>query len=109
MGSIDGQRKDVVALLVKNMVLTLKLHLWGILNELSLGVHNGHAENTHARSQRIKARACGFRSRERFRNAIYFHCGGLEIMPEGVESRLGYPPDMGKPQFGIQGGPFFNC
>ena len=29
----------------------------------------------------MKARACGFRSRERFRMAIYFHCGGLDLYP----------------------------
>jgi transposase len=25
--------------------------------------------------------ACGFRNRERFRNAIYFHLGGLDLYP----------------------------
>jgi transposase len=25
--------------------------------------------------------ACGFRNREHFRTAIYFHCGGLELYP----------------------------
>lgn len=70
---------------MKKVAATLKAHLWGILNAISLGVHNGHAESTNARIQRIKARACGFRNRERFRNAIYFHCGGLELMPEGVD------------------------
>jgi hypothetical protein len=28
-----------------------------------------------------KRRAGGFRSRERFRIAIYFHCGGLDLYP----------------------------
>jgi transposase len=70
---------------MKKVAATLKANLWGILNAMMLGVHNGHAESTNARIQRIKARACGFRNRERFRNAIYFHCGGLELMPNGVD------------------------
>ena len=36
---------------------------------------NGHAESMNARIQRIKQRSCGFRNRERFRNASYFHFG----------------------------------
>jgi transposase len=48
-------------------------------------VHNGHAESIDARIQRIKARACGFRNRERFRAAIYLHCGGLDLRPDGVD------------------------
>ena len=31
--------------------------------------------------QWIKRRACGFRNRERFRNALYFHLGGLDLYP----------------------------
>lgn len=57
----------------------------------SLGHHEchcaGHAESTNSRIQRIKSRACGFRNRERFRNAIYCHCGGLDFLPEGVEGK----------------------
>jgi transposase len=36
--------------------------------------------------QRIKRAACGFRSRDRFRNAIYFHLGGLDLYPAGVSA-----------------------
>lgn len=61
---------------------TLRRYLWGILNATALGVHNGHAESMNSRIQRIKRQACGFRNRERFRNAIYFHCGGLDLHPE---------------------------
>lgn len=69
---------------MKKVAATLKEHLWGILNAMQLGVHNGHAESVNSKIQRLKARACGFRNRERFRNAIYFHCGGLNLVPEGV-------------------------
>lgn len=69
---------------VKAAAKTIKRHLWGIINAIVLDIHNGHAESMNSRIQRIKRRACGFRSRERFRNAIYFHLGGLELYPAGV-------------------------
>jgi transposase len=28
--------------------------------------------------------ACGFRNRDRFRTAIYFHLGGLDLSPVGI-------------------------
>lgn len=63
---------------------TIKRQLWGILNAIVLGLHNGHAESMNSRIQRLKHRACGFRNRERFRNAIYFHLGGLQLYPAGL-------------------------
>lgn len=60
---------------------TIKRQLWGVLNAIVLGLHNGHAESMNSRIQRLKHRACGFRNRERFRNAIYFHLGGLQLYP----------------------------
>jgi hypothetical protein len=36
--------------------------------------------------QRIKQRACGFRNKERFRNAIYFQLGGLDLYPAGIKT-----------------------
>ena len=61
--------------------LTIKRQLWGVLNAIVLDLHNGHAESMNSRIQRIKQRACGFRNRDRFRNAIYFHLGGLDLSP----------------------------
>jgi transposase len=56
-------------------------HLYGIHNAVVLGVTNGIAESVNAKIQRVKRMACGFRHRQRFRNAIYFHLGGLDLMP----------------------------
>lgn len=61
--------------------LTIKRQLWGIINAIVLNLHNGHAESMNSRIQRLKKRACGFRSRDRFRNAILFHLGGLDLYP----------------------------
>jgi transposase len=64
---------------------TLRKHLWGILNAVILGVNNSHAESMNSRIKTVKARARGFRNKQRFRNAIYFHLGGLQLYPAGIE------------------------
>lgn len=71
---------------MRKVALTIKAHLWGILNAIVLKQSNGHAEGMNSRIQRIKQRAFGFRNKERFRNAIYFHLGGLELYPEGIRN-----------------------
>jgi hypothetical protein len=37
----------------------------------------------NSKIQKIKVLARGFRNRERFRMAIYFHLGGLDLYPAG--------------------------
>ena len=53
---------------------------------LALNVTNATSESLNAKIQWLKRTACGFRNRERFRNAIYFHCGGLDMYPRVKES-----------------------
>ncbi len=65
---------------------TLRKHLWGILNAVIGKVDNSHAESMNSRIKTLKSRARGFRNRERFRNAIYFHLGGLQLYPEGIRA-----------------------
>lgn len=69
---------------MRDTAKTLKNHLWGILNAVILGVNNSHAESMNSRIKTIKTRARGFRNKQRFRNAIYFHLGGLKLYPEGI-------------------------
>lgn len=59
----------------------IKNHLQGIVNAVVSGTTNALGESINAKIQAIKRLACGFRSRQRFRNAIYFHCGGLDLYP----------------------------
>lgn len=66
---------------VGNMV---REHLWGILNAIIAKVTNAKSESMNSRIQKIKAMACGFRNRTRFRRAILFHLGGLKLLPEGA-------------------------
>lgn len=65
---------------------TLRKHLWGILNAVILGVDNSHAESMNSRIKTVKIRARGFRNKQRFRNAIYFHLGGLQLYPGQIRS-----------------------
>jgi len=67
---------------IREVASMIKRHLNGILNAIVLGVTNARSEGINAKIQWIKYTARGFRNRERFRTAIYFHLGGLELYPE---------------------------
>jgi transposase len=58
---------------------TIKSYLWGILNAIRLKTTNAELESMNSGIQRIKRMACGFRNRDRFRMAILFHFGGLDL------------------------------
>jgi len=66
----------------------IKKHVQGIVTAIVNHVTNAGAESINSRIQWIKRMACGFRSRARFRNAIYFHLGGLQLYPAGVASPM---------------------
>lgn len=59
----------------------VRKHLQGIINAVVLGVTNALSESMNSKIKKIKARACGYRNRDRFRNAIMFHLGGLDLYP----------------------------
>lgn len=73
---------------IKKVVAMIREHLWGILNAVVLKVHNGGAESINSRIQLVKQRARGFRNKQRYINAIYFHLGGLDLYPtaSGISS-----------------------
>jgi len=66
---------------IRKVARMVKEHLWGLLNAVVQGVTNATSESLNAKIQRVKKNACGFRNRERFRTAILFHCGGLDLYP----------------------------
>ena len=68
---------------IKKVARTIKEHLWGILNAIALKVSTGPAKGLNSRIKMIKLRNPGFRNKDRFANAIYFHLGGLDLYPEG--------------------------
>ena len=63
---------------------TIRKNLWAILNAVELKESNAYAESNNARIQKIKKMSCGFRNPESFKNAIYFHCGELDLSPRTV-------------------------
>ena len=66
---------------VKEFVRMIRAHWTGVINAAVSDVTNSMAEAINAGVQRIKRSACGFRSRPRFRAAILFHFGDLELYP----------------------------
>ncbi len=66
---------------VKKVARMIRKCLWGIVNAMALRTTNADSESVNAKVQRVKRTACGFRNRERFRNAILFHLGGFDLYP----------------------------
>lgn len=67
---------------IKQAARMIRDRLWGILNAVVLKATNATSESLNARIQWIKKSACGYRNRQRFREAIYFHAGGLDLYPD---------------------------
>ena len=65
---------------------TLKAHLPNILTYFKHRICNATAEGLNSKIQMIKQMACGFRNRDHYKLAIYFHCGGLDLYPDTVTS-----------------------
>jgi len=63
---------------------TIENHLWGILNASKHGVSNAALESMNTKIQKIKKRACGYRNKKRFSDAILFNFGGLDLYPAGA-------------------------
>jgi len=66
---------------VINAAKTLKRHLPNIMTYFRHRISNAVAEGLNSKIQMVKEMACGFRNREHYRLAIYFHCGGLDLYP----------------------------
>ena len=65
---------------------TLKVHLANILTFFKHRITNATAEGLNSKIQMVKEMACGFRNREHYKLAIYFHCGGLDLYPRLSEA-----------------------
>ncbi len=62
---------------------TLKRHLPGLLAYTTHRITNAVAEGTNGQIQLIKANARGYRNFAQYRIAILFHCGKLDLYPQG--------------------------
>ena len=72
---------------------TIKNHLANILTYLRHRITNAIPEALNAQIEKLKRMAHGYRNRQHYRTAIYFHCGGLDLYP-----RLATTTSRGHPQ-----------
>jgi len=59
----------------------LKERLQNVLTYLKHRITNATSESLNSKIQWLKYTARGFRNKENFKTAIYFHCGGLDLVP----------------------------
>lgn len=62
-------------------------HLPNVLTYFKHRITNAVAEGLNSKIATVQKRACGFRNRDHFKIAIYFHCGGLDLYPASVTHR----------------------
>ena len=60
---------------------TLKAHLPNMLTYFKHRISNATSEGLNSKIQIVKQMACGFRNRDHYKLAIYFHGGGLDLYP----------------------------
>ena len=66
---------------MKEVAGMLKRRLDNILTYLKHRITNAASESINSKIQWVKYTARGFRNKQNFINAIYFHCGGLDLAP----------------------------
>lgn len=63
----------------------LKRRFENVITYLKHRITNASSESINAKIQWVKYTARGFRNKQNFINAIYFHCGGLDLAPESTK------------------------
>ena len=71
---------------IKRVACTMREYWDQVENYFRYWITNAGAEAINTKIEQVKRLSRGFRSRERFREAIYFHRGGLELYPAGVKN-----------------------
>jgi transposase len=66
---------------MKEKAAMLKRRFENIITYLRHQITNAASESLNAKIQWVKYTARGFRNKQNFINAIYFHCGGLDLDP----------------------------
>ena len=72
------------------MIAAAKLiarHLPNVLTYFAHRITNAVAEGLNSKIATVQKRACGFRNRDHFKIAVYFHCGGLNLYPTSATHR----------------------
>ena len=60
---------------------TLKSHIDNIATYAKHRITNALGENLNSKIEKVKRLACGYRNRQHYKTAIYFHYGGLDLYP----------------------------
>lgn len=71
---------------IRRVARMIRDQWYGVINAATSDITNAMSESVNSQIQRIKKRACGFRSRPRFREAILFHLGSLDLYPQSLHS-----------------------
>jgi transposase len=66
---------------IKEVASMLKRRFENIITYLQHQITNAASESLNAKIQWVKYTARGFRNKQNFIHAIYFHCGGLDLAP----------------------------
>jgi transposase len=66
---------------VRKVAAMIRERIDNVLRYYAHPITNAASEGLNSKIQTIKKMACGFRNREHFKTAIYFHCGGLDLDP----------------------------
>jgi len=66
---------------LKKVAQTIRDRLVNVVSYCTHGITNAVAEGMNSKIMSIKRRVGGYRNRENFKTAIYFHCGGLDLYP----------------------------
>jgi transposase len=61
---------------------TIARHLPNVLTYFTHQISNAMAESLNSKIATIQKRACGYRNADHFKTAVYFHCGGLDLLPK---------------------------
>jgi transposase len=70
---------------VKKVAKMIKRHLDGVMNYFLHPITNAVSEGLNSTIQLLKQRARGYRNFANLRVAVLFHCGGLQLYPQGAE------------------------
>jgi transposase len=66
---------------MKKVASLLKRRFENIITYLTRPITDATSESINAKIQWVEYTARGFRDKQNFINAIYFHCGGLDLAP----------------------------
>lgn len=71
--------KQVGIPLLSSAANTIYKRLYGILNAMKHKVSNGNAESLNSKIKLLRIKARGYRNQERFKTAVMFHYGNLDM------------------------------